>query len=75
MIIVAKNACITAQTCINLCLTDKAVTMKQESKPVTLSRLRKSTFLSNALQYPKQHYFFKVPSCPAFVLQERVTQR
>lgn len=74
MIIFAKNACITAQTCINLCLTEKAVTIKQESKPVTLSRLRKSTFLLNALQYPK-HYLFKVPSCPAFVLQVRVTRR
>jgi len=31
MIIVAKNACIIAQTCINLCLTEIAVAMKQES--------------------------------------------
>jgi NAD-dependent dihydropyrimidine dehydrogenase PreA subunit len=32
MIIVAKNACITAQTCVNLCLTEKAVAVRQESK-------------------------------------------
>jgi len=36
MILVAKNACTTAETCMNLCLTEKSVTMKEESKPVTL---------------------------------------